>query len=302
MIPYAVGRAVHAEAYGHTHPGQRRRENQDSFLIADLGAPVDEGPWRVGTDGDEPARRFTLGEHGLLAVVADGMGGAAAGALASRLAVASIYAALSNRWTASRDGSPARFAALLREALEDANGAIHRHARRDPACDGMGTTATAAGVLDGCAFLAQVGDSRAYLVRGGRAAQLTRDQSLVQQLMDRGALTAEEAERSGQASVLLQALGPRPDVTVDLTWQQLRRGDVLVLCSDGLFRAVAPDEIAAAAARWHDTADLCRVLVDAANDRGGPDNVTVLAIRVDGAGLDVPQPGDTVGWAPYHPG
>jgi protein phosphatase len=302
MNPSAVGRAVQVEIYGHTDPGRRRTENQDTFLIADLGVPAGQGPWRVGTDGDEPPGRFALGERGLLAVVADGMGGAAAGAMASRLAVAAIYASISSRWMGSGDTTPARFARLLRDALEEANDAIRRHVRTDPATEGMGTTATAAGLLDGCAFLAQVGDSRAYLVRGGRAVQLTRDQSLVQSLVDTGALTASEAERSRHASVLLQALGPEPEVAVELTWQALRRGDVLVLCSDGLHRTVADDEIAAAAGRFGATDELCRALAGAANARGGPDNVTVVAARVDGAGLDPPREGDAAGWNPYHPG
>jgi serine/threonine protein phosphatase PrpC len=291
--------AVHARVYGLTHAGLRRSENQDSFLIADLGALAAEGPWRVGTDGDEPAACFTLGERGLLAVVADGMGGAAGGAVASRLAVAGIYATVATRWAPDADTSPARLARLLREALEEANAAILRHARLDPGCEGMGTTATAACLLGGCALLAQVGDSRAYLVRGGRAVQLTRDQSLVQSLIEAGTLRADQAERSGLASVLLQALGTAPHVAVELTWQQLRRGDVLLLSSDGLSRMVPPPDIAAAAARHADPAALCRALVDAANAAGGPDNVTVVAARMDGPGLDPPREDDAVGCTPY---
>jgi PPM family protein phosphatase len=295
--------AVHVTVYGLSHPGRRRTENQDTFLIADLGAPTAEGPWRVSTDGGTPPEpaRFGVGPRGFLAIVADGMGGAAAGAVASRLAVAEIYGGMAGRWSADAPPTHARFARRLRQAVEEANGAIHAHADTNPECDGMGTTVTAAGILDGCVFLAQVGDSRAYLVRGGRIGQLTRDQSLVQSLMDAGTLTEDEAEHSGYASVLLQALGPRPRVDVDLTRQEIRRGDLLILCSDGLFRTMPPGDIAAAVERAPDLAALCSELVECANTRGGPDNVTVVVVLLDGAGLERPHDGDSVGRAPYDP-
>lgn len=302
--PAAVQPAVQASVYALTHAGSRRGENQDSFLVADLCVPPAEGPWRVSTDRDDAPepRRFDVGPRGLLAVVADGMGGAAAGALASRLAVAEIYGAMATHWAAEPQPTHGRFARSLRGAVEAANAALHRHAGREPACAGMGTTATVAGILDGFLFLAQVGDSRAYLVRGGRAVQITRDQSLVQQLMDAGALTSDEAERSGLSSVLLQALGPAPRVEVDLTRQEVRRGDVLVLCSDGLSRTVPPAEIARAAARAPDAAAFCAALVGAAIAGGGPDNVTVVAAVLDGPGLTHPRDEDAVGRLPYPAG
>jgi len=279
---------VDATVHALTHPGCVRADNQDCFLVADLSAPASRGPWRVGTDPGRAAgaERFAVGPRGLLAVVADGMGGAAAGATASRLAVAEVFAAMSQPWPADARPAPGLFARRLREAVEGANEAIHRHARREPGCAGMGTTLTAAGILDARLVVAQVGDSRAYLVRGGAATQLTRDQSLAQSLLDAGTLTAREAERRGLASVLLQALGTEPRVAVDVYWQRLRRGDVLVLCSDGLSRIVADREIAARAGRAPDPAALCGELLEAAIARGAPDNVTVLAARLDGAGLE----------------
>ena len=305
MTPPALllERAVHATVYGLSDAGRRRSENQDTFLIADLGTPAAEGPWRMSTDRDPPPEpaRFRVGPRGVLAVVADGMGGAAAGAVASRLAVAEIYAAMVHRDTEA-EPMPERFARRLRQAVDGANTAVHAHADRDPECDGMGTTVTAAGILDGCLYLAQVGDSRAYLVRDGRIAQLTHDQSLVQSLMDAGTLTEDQAEQSGYASVLLQALGPRAQVDVDLTRQQVRRGDLLILCSDGLFRTMPASGIAAAAVRAPDLPELCRTLVEAANEGGGPDNVTVVAVRLDGPGLERPRDGDAVGRHPYDPG
>jgi protein phosphatase len=120
--------------------------------------------------------------------------------------------------------------------------------------------------------------------------------------MDAGTFSAEQAEQSGYASVLLQALGPRARVEVDLTRQEVRRGDLLILCSDGLFRTMTADAIAAQAERAADPAELCRELVEAANARGGPDNVTVVAVRLDGPGLEGPRDGEPVGHRPYDPG
>ena len=278
--------AVQASVHAVTHPGCVRAENQDCFLVADLSAPAAQGRWRVGTGDASGAEWFDVGPRGLLAVVADGMGGAAAGALASRLAVEEVHRAMAEPWPDDAGATPGPFARRLREAVERANGVVHRHGRAEPACAGMGTTLTAAAILGTRLVLAQVGDSRAYLVRDGRATQLTRDQSLAQSLLDAGALTLAEAEARGLASVLLQALGPEPRVGVDIYWQRLQRGDVLVLCSDGLSRTVAAAEIAARTREAADPAALCAALLRAAIGRGAPDNVTVIAIRLDGDGLD----------------
>jgi protein phosphatase len=295
--------AVHVTVAGASDPGRRRAETQDSFLVADLCAPVAEGPWRVSTDRDDSPQpaRFDVCPSGFLAIVADGMGGAAAGAVASRLAVARVYGGMATSGMGEGRPTPDGFARRLRQAVEDANRALHAHAAHDPACEGMGTTMTAAGVLDGWVYVAQVGDSRAYLLRGGQAVQITRDQSLVQSMIDAGTLTEAQVETSGIASVLMQALGPRPSVEVDLTRQELRRGDLLLLCSDGLFRTTPDADLAAAVERMPDLAQLCAELVATANDRGGPDNVTVVAVRLDGDGLEPPRDGDPVGRAPYPP-
>lgn len=279
----AADTEIHATVYALTHRGCVRADNQDCFLLADLSAPVSAGPWRVGTDpGDAAAaERFAAGPGGVLALVADGMGGAAAGATASRLAVAQVYAAMAQPWP-EPGPSAGLLARRLRAAVERANDVVHQHAARTPACAGMGTTLTAAAILGTRLVLAQVGDSRAYLVRGGHAVQLTRDQSLAQGMMDAGMLTAAQAESRGLGSVLLQALGPEPRVGVELSWQRLRPRDVLVLCSDGLSRLVSPGEMAAAAGRAADPASLCAALLREAIARGAPDNVTVVAARMDG--------------------
>lgn len=288
-------RPIRLTVSGKTDPGRRRGENQDGFLVAELSdAPPGAGVLFDSARSDGAAGELVLGPKGLLAVVADGMGGASSGGLASRLALQAIHRVMAERWSPDRDCSPQQFTLRLREAVEQANAAIYAESRRASGRGGMGTTATVAGILEDFLYVAHVGDSRAYLVRRGKAVQLTRDQSLVQELVDAGTLTEEEAERSGQSNVLLQAVGTEPQVRVELTYQEIRRGDVVVLCSDGLFRVVSNEEIAVAAG-VPDAAVLCGELVRTANDRGGPDNVTVLAIRVDGVGLAEPREGDRVG-------
>jgi protein phosphatase len=153
----------------------------------------------------------------------------------------------------------------------------------------MGTTATVAGVLGTNLFLAQVGDSRGYLIRGGRAVQVTKDQSLTQRLVDAGELSEEEAATSARRNIILQALGPDPRIKVELTYQPLSRGDLLVLCSDGLSNQVRRDEIAEMAAAKPDLEALGNELVTLANTRGGPDNITVVLARFEGERFPAPE-------------
>src|SRR2546422_6159728 len=149
-------------------------------------------------------------------VVADGMGGAAAGELASEMATDTIYQQMIRAWGREREATPHRFAYRLKEAVEVANGHIHAYAKAHPEVRGMGTTTTAVGVLSDHFYLTQVGDSRAYLIRNGQAVQLTKDQSLMQRLGEAGELTEEEAAKSARRSTNLRALGPDARVKVDL--------------------------------------------------------------------------------------
>jgi PPM family protein phosphatase len=291
-------RPIHVAVFGRSDAGRRRAENQDDFLVADLSAGDGDGclirPEGVGGAGPS-LRQFDLGPRGALILVADGMGGAVAGGLASRLAATFIHQNLAAAWSAERNRSPQRFAALLREAVENANSRIHQQSVDNPDFHGMGTTATAVGLLDGFLYLAQVGDSRAYMLRNGDAIQLTRDQSMVQALIESGTLTEEEAEASGHRSVILQALGAKPQVEVDLTFQEARRGDTLILCSDGLTRLVRREELAQMVAGTEDLVTLCDRLIGLANERGGPDNITVVIARLDGEGLQEAAAGDAIG-------
>jgi PPM family protein phosphatase len=267
--------------------GKARDHNEDNFLVADLSrrdctAPVAE-------------REYELGDRGLLLVVADGMGGAAAGELASEMATDTIYKQLLGSWLREEEATGQRFALRLKEAVETANQQIHEYAKAHPENRGMGTTATTVGILGDHLYLTQVGDSRAYLVRDGAAHQLTKDQSLMQRLVEAGELTEEEAAQSERRNIILQALGPDVRVKVDLTHQEIRRGDTVVLCSDGLSGQVKKEEIARLVSETRDLTAVCDRLIALANERGGPDNITVVVARCDGDGLRAAASAEEVG-------
>lgn len=240
-------------------------------------------------------RTHVSGEKGSLFMVADGMGGAAAGELASAMAVEVIIDELRERWINAETNDPDAFVAALKIATDTANAKIHQYAAAHPEYRGMGTTATIAGLLGDTLYLAQVGDSRAYVIRDGVARQITRDQSLVQKLIEAGEMTAEQAEQNERRNIILQALGPEPRIKIDLTHQEVKRGDLLVLCSDGLSGQVRPDEIASATVAEPDLVALCKRLIDRANETGGPDNITVVVARFEGAGLPEAADSDVIG-------
>jgi protein phosphatase len=282
---------VIVHVFGKTDVGRTRDHNEDSFVVADL---------TTGNATLQPeVRTHHPAERGSLFMVADGMGGAAAGEIASAMATEVVLQELAARWTAAPDTDPETFARALKGATEAANARIHRYATDHPENRGMGTTATIAGFLGDSLYLAQIGDSRAYLVRDGVAHQLTKDQSLMQKLVEAGELTAEEAEVSERRNIILQALGPDAVVKVDLTHQQVRRGDVLVLCSDGLSGQLRATDIARIVTENPDLAAACAAMIDLANENGGPDNITVITARFDGDGLDVASSADDVGHQAY---
>jgi protein phosphatase len=274
---FSSKKPIRVEVFGKTDLGRTRDHNEDRFLVADLT--------RKAASLLPEVRQHDIGARGTLFVVADGMGGAAAGELASEMATDAIYDHLVKTWNAEHEVTPQRFAYRLKEAVEVANASIHAHAKAHPEVRGMGTTTTAAGVLNDHLYLTQVGDSRAYLIRGGQAHQITKDQSLMQRLVEAGELTEEEAAQSERRNIILQALGPDPKVKVDLTHQEVRRGDVLVLCSDGLSGQVKKEEIAKIVTEAKDLSAACDRLIALANERGGPDNITAVIARFDGDGL-----------------
>jgi serine/threonine protein phosphatase PrpC len=226
-----------------------------------------------------------------LFVVADGMGGAQAGEVASEMAVASFDEGLP-------DGSPG---AALVKVIEEANRRIHERSRSEELRAGMGTTLTAAYVGEQEVTIAHVGDSRAYLWREGDLIRLTRDHSLVGELVARGKLTEEQAEAHPQRSVITRALGPEPSVEVDLDVYGARAGDVFLLCSDGLTSMVHEPKLKPILESADGLTSAGRALIGAANKAGGRDNITVILFRLEevddrsGAGADAAAEADRDG-------
>lgn len=263
--------------FGRTDVGQIREHNEDSFLVADLT--------RASRPLTEPRGEQVVGARGTLLGVCDGMGGAAAGEVASRLAVEIIYEKLASGDPPADHDELAR---RLVSAVEEAGVRIFTEARADRTRRGMGTTATIAALIDGRLFVAQVGDSRGYILRRGNFVQITRDQSLVNQLIEAGQLTEEEAETFEHNNIILQALGTADTVQVDLTYADLRRGDTIVLCSDGLSGMVRAEEIRDVLLELQDPEQACMALTERANLAGGHDNITVIVARLEGDGLPDP--------------
>jgi PPM family protein phosphatase len=258
-----------------TDVGLRRTQNEDHH-----------GSW-IPSSGDE------LERLGALVVIADGMGGSQAGEVASRLAVETVL----KSYRASSGVDPA---ADLRRAVEEANRTIHDLGRTSFDLGGMGTTLTALVVRGTEAFVAHVGDSRAYLVNRGGISQLTQDHSLVAQLVREHALTAEQARVDPRRNVVTRSVGVGETVEVDAFRVSipLQIGDTLILCSDGLHGQVTDEEIAAFATEA-DLGEACQRLISTANQRGGPDNITVVVGQMS---EEQEAPGGSLSAVPAHEG
>jgi len=233
---------------GVTDPGRRRRRNEDAYVAVPP-----------------------------LFAIADGMGGAQAGEVASGLAAAVLEEATGDEHSDLKGEQ--RVASLIMEA----NRRVFQRSSEDSATSGMGTTMTVALLdnTDGTIAFGHVGDSRAYRVRGGELEQLTDDHSLVGELVRSGRLSPEEAETHPQRSVITRALGTEPDVDVDTFTVEAEQGDIYLLCSDGLTDMISPRDILAAVDASNDLDDAARALVSAANAGGGEDNITVVLFQID---------------------
>jgi len=269
---------VTVTAFGLTDPGRVRKNNEDAFLVAQLAHAAD------GTTPSE-VTRFDADEHAVVLAVSDGMGGADAGEVASALVVQSLREAMMQ--------AEGRWDEATKKAVEKANLAVW-DASKEPGKRGMGATVTAVCVQGNTAHIAEVGDSRAYLVRNGRIRQVTRDQSFVQFLVDSGALKPEDAATYPMKNVVLQAMGQNPDVQVALGRLELRRGDRLLLCSDGLSGMVTANEMRDAIERARGLDDACRDLIALANERGGEDNITVVIAELSGDALALPREAESL--------
>jgi protein phosphatase len=249
---------------GATDIGLERAQNQDTFVIADLSSGEVSSPCvEVGV---------SLPDSGYLLLVCDGMGGAAAGDVAARIAAGSIRKTLVD----AGDTVSAHPEAALDDAVALANRAILKDVQTQPQRRGMGTTCTAAIVLPGSLTVAQVGDSRAYLLRDGELRSLTKDQSLAAQLLEQGVLTPDQMSSFRHRNILLQALGTQTAVQPVISQIHLSPGDRVLLCSDGLHGLISETDIQAALGDTGDLTRITKTLVDRALAAGGEDNVTVV--------------------------
>lgn len=258
-------------AFAYTDVGEVRSDNEDSFVIANLTEQV-----RIVSSGK---LEFASGRYGSFFAVADGMGGAAAGETASRTGVDVVYKEVQHMIRETRKPDDQDLEEILIDAIAGANSRVYRLARENEHMQGMGTTLTAVLELNGRLTIAQIGDTRAYLFRDGQLRQLTRDQSLVAQKVMAGIITEEMARRDPERNILLQALGVRPEVEIAFQSAALRPGDVLLLCSDGLHAQMSSSEIYEVVVKSASPYNACADLIDLANQRGGPDNITALLIQ-----------------------
>jgi PPM family protein phosphatase len=265
------------EVFARTEVGCVRKRNEDHFVVANLG---------TGELGLLPGSRVQqLGPSGTLIAVCDGMGGAAAGDVASSIASETLTQLLLGR---SPFPDMAAAEKSMQAGVTAVNNAIRGAAAGDPMRHGMGTTMTAALALGAELLIGHVGDSRAYLRRGRALTQLTTDHSIVGQLIAAGRLQPEQARSYEHRNVLLQALGVQPRVGPEMIVAQLRAGDVLLVCSDGLTGPLPDETILALMLRYEDPVRCCRALTEAACAAGGPDNVTVAIARFSGEGMELP--------------
>ena len=272
--------ALLVDSYGLSDVGLIRKNNEDSFLIATPTSDfVSQNPAEL--NGIMP-------ENGTMFIVADGMGGAQAGEVASRMAVDTVARNFINALDKKESVDQQTLIAALTETIQEANQLIFREGQKNSELSGMGTTLTVAMVYGTTIFFAQLGDSRAYLARKGVISQMTKDQSLVAQMVASGSLTPEEAKSHPQRNVILQALGMQSQVDVAISLAELKRGDQIVLCSDGLSGKVDAEEIKEFLERFEPKA-ACQGLVRMARERGGEDNITVIVARFNGDGLPEPQ-------------
>lgn len=250
--------------FAQTDVGRVRSGNEDSFLVVDIISDTQ--------DKLPDVQQYAVNNQNLVLMVSDGMGGAAAGEIASLLAVQTVKGVLNHSNTMDRED----FSDQLESALQTANQIITQYAEEHPRTYGMGATATVAGILQNNVVIGQVGDSRAYLIHENAIEQLTRDQSYVNQLVEAGKITEEEAEVHPRRNIILQALGNQEFLDVALTNATLQHGDFLLLCSDGLSGMLRKEEILEIVQSSANVKEACQGLVNLANERGGQDNITVI--------------------------
>ncbi|MGH1363616.1 MAG: Stp1/IreP family PP2C-type Ser/Thr phosphatase [Calditrichia bacterium] len=254
--------------FARTDIGRIRHGNEDAYLVADT---TSENEFML------PAvQEFPLRDTGIVLMVSDGMGGAAAGEVASRLATNTLQNEL--KFTTPPDETSCIRA--LVDSLQTANKVIAQHAREHPEMRGMGATATVMIILERRLYIGQVGDSRAYIVRGNTILQLTKDQSFVNQLLEAGKITEEEAENHPRRNVILQALGNESELNVAISTLEIRKNDKILICSDGLSGFLKKEAMLDIMLEAGDLQQATHDLVDLANEYGGQDNITAVLAEI----------------------
>lgn len=283
------------ELYAKSDIGMVRQGNEDNFLLLDL---TTSASWTC-TDGADAPPEFTnisVGNNGIVLAVSDGMGGALAGEVASRMSVETVRDVLLGndpQITYSPDEQRPLIDSLLRATII-ANSEIHHLGQEELQYNGMGATFTGAAIKDELIDFVQVGDSRGYMIRGDEIKQTTKDQSLVQQLIDVNQISEEEAETHMLRNVILQALGAQSEVTPVSCRVRVRRGDIMLLCSDGLSGKLRAEDMQnIIRSNENDLAAACAELIAEANHRGGEDNITVVVAKFSGEDLAEPE-GDRI--------
>ncbi|MDX2089022.1 MAG: PP2C family serine/threonine-protein phosphatase [Kofleriaceae bacterium] len=261
-----------------TDVGRARTTNEDAFAIKDLasGKTIEA----LGKD-----HAIQIQERGVLLALSDGMGGAEAGEVASALVLESLQKALER-------SDRGEMHEQLESAVQRANRNVFFEAKMGDR-QGMGATLVALFVRGDEAYIAEVGDSRGYILRKGRLRQITRDQSLVQLLVDQGVMSEEEARSSPSKNVILQAMGLAKDVRVAIARLRLRRGDRFLMCSDGVTNPISDEELQQILTA-SDPRTACETMIALANERGGDDNQTAIVADLDGDGLPPPDEFETV--------
>ena len=270
---------VHVQCGALTHPGKVRSNNEDHFLVAKLAKSMQIYQSSLDTAGET---RFS-DEDGYLMVVADGMGGAAAGERASAMAVHSVEAFALNTLKWFLHMGKADESVLLAElahSLELADRSVYDQAESDYRLAGMGTTLTMAYCVGLDLYIVHAGDSRAYLYRDGKLEQVTNDHTLVQLLVEGGMITAEDAKTHHRRNIVTNVIGgPKPGVQAEIHKVRIKDGDILLLCSDGLTEPVDDAVIALTLGKTTDPDGLAHDLVEIALENGGPDNITAVVAR-----------------------
>lgn len=277
------------EIHATSHIGRVRKGNEDNYLVLRItGADRVTGS-QEDDDFSIKSREFEVEDNGVVCAVSDGMGGALAGEVASTMAVEAVGEHMLDEDTlddATAAAGEYRLVSKLYDATVNANHLIHNQGRTDPQFQGMGATFTGVVVTPQAADVVHVGDSRAYLIRGGAIKQITKDQSLVQQLIDAEQISPAEAETHNLKNVILQALGAQLEIYPVSTRVSPCRNDVLVLCSDGLSNKMSEAAMLDIVSNNEDNLEMaCGELVRLANENGGEDNITVIVARLTGDDL-----------------